>query len=91
MAQSGVDFRRGLRIFLFYTVSRPALGSTQPPIKLVQGALSLGIKRPGHKSDHSPQRMREAIPPLTQYVLMALCLVKHRDNFTYTFYKVHEN
>jgi hypothetical protein len=26
--------------------------------------------------------MRGAIPPLPQYVLMAWCLVKHRDNFT---------
>jgi hypothetical protein len=26
--------------------------------------------------------MRAAIPPLPQYVFMALCLVKHRDNFT---------
>jgi hypothetical protein len=33
--------------FLFSTSSRPALGSTQPPIKWVPGALSLGVKRPG--------------------------------------------
>jgi hypothetical protein len=29
--------------------------------------------------------MRGAIPPLPQYVFMAWCLVKHRDNFTFTF------
>jgi hypothetical protein len=29
--------------------------------------------------------MRGAIPPLPQYVFMAWCLVKHRDNFTLTF------
>jgi hypothetical protein len=29
--------------------------------------------------------MRGAIPPLSQYVFMAWCLVKHRDNFTFTF------
>jgi hypothetical protein len=29
-------------------------------------------------------RIREAIPPLPQYVFMAWCLVKHRDNFTFT-------
>jgi len=28
--------------------------------------------------------MRGAIPPLYQYVFMALCLVKHRDKFTFT-------
>jgi hypothetical protein len=27
--------------------------------------------------------MREATPPLPQYVFMARCLVKHRDNFTF--------
>jgi hypothetical protein len=29
-------------------VSRPALGSIQPPIQWVPGAISLGVKRPGH-------------------------------------------
>jgi hypothetical protein len=29
--------------------------------------------------------MRGAIPPLPQYVFVAWCLVKHRDNFTFTF------
>jgi hypothetical protein len=29
-------------------------------------------------------RMRGAIPPLPQYIFMAWCLVKHRDNFTFT-------
>jgi hypothetical protein len=28
--------------------------------------------------------MRGAIPPLPQYVFMAWCLIKHRDNFTFT-------
>jgi hypothetical protein len=29
--------------------------------------------------------MSGAIPPLSQYVFMAWYLVKHRDNFTFTF------
>jgi hypothetical protein len=33
--------------FLFSTSSRPALGSTQPPIQWVPGALFPGVKRPG--------------------------------------------
>jgi hypothetical protein len=31
--------------------------------------------------------MRGAIPPPTQHVFMAWCLVKHRDNFTFTLTK----
>jgi hypothetical protein len=31
-------------------------------------------------------RMRGATPSLPQYALMAWCLVKHRDNFTFSFY-----
>jgi hypothetical protein len=34
-------------------MSRPALGSTQPPIQWVPGALSPGTKRPGREADHS--------------------------------------
>jgi hypothetical protein len=30
--------------------------------------------------------MLGAIPPLPQYVFMAWCLVKHRDNFTFYLY-----
>jgi len=30
--------------------------------------------------------MRGTITPLPQYVFMARCLVKQRDNFTFTFY-----
>jgi len=44
----------GLGIFLFSTVYRPVLGSTQAPIHWVPGALSLGVKRPGREADHSP-------------------------------------
>jgi hypothetical protein len=33
--------------------------------------------------------MRGAIPPLPQYVLLAWCLVKHRDNFTFLPLPVH--
>jgi hypothetical protein len=51
----GFDSREGgLGIFLFTTASRTALGPTQPPIRWVPGALSLGVKRPGREADHSP-------------------------------------
>jgi len=46
--------RQGLGYFLFATASGPFLGPTQPPIQRVPGALSPGVKRPGHESDQSP-------------------------------------
>jgi len=48
----GFDSRQGLGIFLLTTMSRPALGHTQPPVKWVPGALSLAIKRPAGEADH---------------------------------------
>jgi hypothetical protein len=55
----GFEFRQGLGIFHFITVSRPALEPTQPPIHWVSGAVSLRIKRPGRKADHSPPSTAE--------------------------------
>jgi hypothetical protein len=55
----GFDFRRGFEIFLFTTAFKTVLGPTQPPIKWVPGALSLGVKRPGREADHSPPSSAE--------------------------------
>jgi hypothetical protein len=44
----------GQEIFLFFKVSRLVLGSTKPSIQLLSEALSLGIKNPGHNTEHSP-------------------------------------
>jgi hypothetical protein len=57
-----------------------------PPLQWVPGAVSPGVKRPGRESDHSPppvqrSRRRGAISP-PQYVFIAWCLVKHRENST---------
>jgi hypothetical protein len=83
----GFDSRRRLGIFLFTTASRTALGPTQPPIQRVPGAHILAVKRPRRETDHSlhlvpRSRMRGVISPLPQYIFMAWCLVKPRDNFT---------
>jgi hypothetical protein len=48
----GFNSRQGLGIFLFTTASRTAVGSTQPSIQWVPGALSLGVKRPESEADH---------------------------------------
>jgi hypothetical protein len=67
------------------------LGPTQPPIQWVPGALSLGVKWPGREADHSPPssvgvKNARSYTSISQYAFMAWCLVKHRDNFTFTFY-----
>jgi hypothetical protein len=61
--------RQGEEISLFSTASRPGLGSTQPPIQWLPGALSPGMKRPEHEADHSTPSSAEVkndgdIPPL---------------------------
>jgi hypothetical protein len=86
----GFDSQRGLGIFLFTTVSITALGPTQTPIQCVTGALSLGVKQPGCEADHSshlvPRSKNEwSYSSTPQYAFMAWRLVKHRDNFTFTF------
>jgi hypothetical protein len=50
----------GARIFPLVSVSRPALGPTQPPVQWVPGVLSLGVKRGrGRDADHSPPSSAE--------------------------------
>jgi hypothetical protein len=56
---TGFDSLRGLEIFLFDTMSRPALGSTQPPAQCVPGAFSLEVKQPGREADFSPPSSAE--------------------------------
>jgi hypothetical protein len=56
-------------------VSRPALRPNQPPIQWVLGALSTGIKQPGHEAHQSPSFSTEVkngrAIPLIPHVLMA--------------------
>jgi hypothetical protein len=49
----GFDSWKGLETFIFTTASRTALGFTQPPIQLVPGTLSLGVKHLGREADRS--------------------------------------
>jgi hypothetical protein len=87
----GFDSRRGLGIFLFITASRTARLWGPPSLSNgYQGLFRWGVKRPGCETDTHlhlvpRSRMQDAITPLPQYVFMAWCLVKHRDNFSVTF------
>jgi hypothetical protein len=59
----------------------------QPPVQWVPESFSLGVKRPGRGADHSPPPNAEvknawSYTSTPQYVFMAWCLFKHRDNFT---------
>jgi hypothetical protein len=76
----GFNFRRGLGIFLFTTASRTDPGPTQPPIRLVPGALSLGVKLPGCEADHSPPSSAEVNTPSWHGAQL-----KHRDNIFYLY------
>jgi hypothetical protein len=75
----GVQILVGAGNFSLTTLSRPALGLTQPPFQWVPGALSLGVKWPGMKlTTHflvPRSTMHAATPLLPQHFLMAWCLV----------------
>jgi hypothetical protein len=60
--RSGFDSRRGQRIFPLASVSRPALGPTQPPVQMGTGGPFPGGKaRPGRDADHSPPSSAEVV------------------------------
>jgi hypothetical protein len=78
------ESRQRVGIFLFTTVSRPALEPTQPPIQWVSGVLYLGAKRPQREADHSTlssaqvknARSYTSTPP---DAFMAWCSVKAQE------------
>jgi hypothetical protein len=73
-------------MFLYSTASRSVLGPTQPPVRGVLGAVSLGLKRPERGPNHSPPYSAEvknsgAINPLPHMSLLRSAqLIKPRDN-----------
>jgi hypothetical protein len=92
ISRPGFNSWQGQEIFLFSTVSRPALGPTQPPIQWVTGALSPGVEWQGvklitHLHLLPRSRMVELyfLSPHTSPWHSAK-LIKHKDNFVFTFY-----
>jgi hypothetical protein len=66
-------------------------GAHAAPYPMGTRVLFLKVKRPGREADHSPPSSGEiknawSYTSTPQYVFTAWCLVKHRDNFTFTFY-----
>jgi hypothetical protein len=56
----GVRSPAGAKDYPLTSVSRPALGPTQPPVQWVPGVLSPGVKaRPGRDADHAPPSSAE--------------------------------
>jgi len=70
---SGVSFVTGAGILLFATAPRPPMGPTQPPTRWVPGTISLGIKRSGHETDHSPTFSAE-VKNVWDYTSILPCL-----------------
>jgi hypothetical protein len=63
-------------------VSRLAIGSTQPPVHHVPGALSPGAEQLGCEGNRPPKsnaRVKNggAVLPLSPVFLMALCLINY--------------
>jgi len=86
--QPGFNSQEGQGRDFFTTTSRMDLGPIQSPIQWVLGVLSPGVKQPGHKDDCSPPSSTKvknmwSYTSTPQYVFMAWCLIKHRDNFTF--------
>jgi hypothetical protein len=84
-------------ISLSTTAPRPVLGPTKLPIQWVAVALSLGVKRPGRETDHSPHlvprsRMRGGIPPLPNTPSRRGAQLKHTGNFIFSlpYIKIHD-
>jgi hypothetical protein len=69
-------------------------GAHPASYRMSTGSLSPGIKRSGLEADHSPPTSAEVkitwiYTSSSQYASMLCCLVKYRDNFTFTLRILH--
>jgi hypothetical protein len=60
--------------FLFSKSSKPALGSTQPNIQWVPGALFPGLKWQVHEVNHSPPTSAEVKKNVDLYIISHISL-----------------
>jgi len=87
----GIYCQWGLRIFLFYNASRPALRSTELPIQWIVGAISLAVKWPGNEADYSHPSSAEVKEWVELYLHSPNrpswrgSQLNHRDNFTFPY------
>jgi hypothetical protein len=90
----GLDSRGRLKISLFTTVSRMALGPTQPPIQWAPGDPSLRVKRPGREADYSPPSSAEVKEWVELYLHSPNmppwrgAQLKRKENFTFYTYLI---
>jgi hypothetical protein len=88
------DLRCGQGFILFATVFRPALIPTQPPIQLISGALSPGVKQLGRGAYHSLHlvsslRLCGAIPPLFHKSSWRRNSLSKGRTYYYCLFKIH--
>jgi hypothetical protein len=79
----GFESRQELGNLLLTTVSRPALGTNQPPIQWIPGVPNLVVKRQGIEATHSPPSNAElknawSYTSTPHYAFMSWCSVKKK-------------
>jgi hypothetical protein len=85
---SRVRFPAGAGNFSLHHRVQNGSGAHPASYSVPTGGFSLVIKGPGREADHSPPSSAEvknawSYTSTPQYVFVAWCLVKHRDNFTF--------
>jgi hypothetical protein len=90
---SRVRFPTGSGNFSLHHRVQNGSGAHQPPYPIGNGAVSLGVKRPGRETDHSPSSSAEVKEYLELCLhspirLHGVALIKNRDifNFIFMFY-----
>jgi len=76
----------------YITAFRTARGPVQPPTQWIRGVLSLYVKLPRREAYNSPPSCAEVKECMDPYLISPStpswrgAHLKHRDNFTFTFY-----